>query len=329
MRHPGSPILYNTALPVSEGGGPFRARFGVERIVKRKRIENGQEVEQEEHDNLLAEGSYSAGSEIKDGYPEFTLAVLKKLGWDKDLTAQEIDVIRRVNPSNPDLVSWATDLSGGIQRVAIAHGCAPYGNGKARMIAWNLPDPVPVFREVIYTSRPDLVAKYPTLPDAQQFRVPNIGFTVQKAAVDKGIVKQFPLILTSGRLVDYEGGGEETRSNPWLAELQQENFVEINPADANDRNIRDGEYVWVKTPTGAQIKVKAQVTDRVGRGTTFIPFHFAGWWQGKDMLEFYPEGSAPIVRGEAVNTATTYGYDSVTMMQETKTTLCQVEKSAA
>ena len=53
--------------------------------------------------------------------------------------------------------------------------------------------------------------------------------------------KKFPLILTSGRLVEYEGGGEETRSNPWLAELQQENFVEINPATANDRGIRDGE----------------------------------------------------------------------------------------
>ena len=84
----------------------------------------------------------------------------------------------------------------------------------------------------------------------------------------------------------------------------------------------------MKSPTGAQISVKAMVTDRVGPGTTFIPFHFAGWWMGKDMLEYYPEGSAPIVRGEAVNTATTYGYDSVTMMQETKTTLCQVAKQA-
>ena len=117
--------------------------------------------------------------------------------------------------------------------------------------------------------------------------------------------------------------------NGCVTACKQENFVEINPADANDRGIKDGEYVWVKTPTGAQLKVKAQVTDRVGRGTTFIPFHFSGWWQGKDMLEFYPEGAAPIVRAEAVNTATTYGYDSVTMMQESKTTLCQVEKSAA
>ena len=325
MRHPGSPILYNTALPVNEGGGTFRARFGVERIVKRKRIENGQEVEQEEHDNLLAEGSYSAGSEIKDGYPEFTLAVLKKLGWDKDLTAQEIDVIRRVNPSNPDLVSWATDLSGGIQRVAIAHGCAPYGNGKARMIAWNLPDPVPVFREVIYTSRPDLVAKYPTLPDAQQFRVPNIGFTVQKAAVDKGIVKQFPLILTSGRLVDYEGGGEETRSNKWLAELKQFMYVEINPADASERGVKDGDWVWVLgAENSSKGRMKALVTERVGKGVAWMPYHFAGWFQGVDLRSRYPKGADPIVLGESVNSLTTYGFDPATGMQEPKATLCQI-----
>jgi len=111
--------------------------------------------------------------------------------------------------------------------------------------------------------------------------------------------------------------------------LQQESFVEINPFDANNRGIRQGDYVWLKTPTGAQLKVKAQVTDRVGKGGTFMPFHFSGWWMGKDMLEFYPEGAAPIIRGEAVNTATTYGYDSVTMMQETKTTLCQIEKFTA
>ena len=85
--------------------------------------------------------------------------------------------------------------------------------------------------------------------------------------------------------------------------------------------------VWVKSPTGAQIKVKAMVTDRVGSGTTFVPFHFSGWWMGKDMIAHYPDKAAPIVRGEAVNTATTYGYDSVTMMQETKTTVCQVMKA--
>src|SRR5262245_13851591 len=149
IRHPGTHTLYNTHLHVKDGGSTFRARFGVER--------NGA--------TLLAEGSYSEGSEIKDGYPEFTVGVLKKLGWDKDLTPEELAVIQKVGGNNIDAVSWATDLSGGIQRVCLEHGVIHYGNGKARANAWNLPDPIPVHREPIYTPRMELVAKYPTLPD--------------------------------------------------------------------------------------------------------------------------------------------------------------------
>ena len=77
IRHPGSPILYDSDVAAMDGGNGFRARFGVER--------NGQ--------TLLAEGSYLPGSEIEDGYPEFTVGVLKKLGWDKDLTAEELATI--------------------------------------------------------------------------------------------------------------------------------------------------------------------------------------------------------------------------------------------
>ena len=247
--------------------------------------------------------SYSLGSEIKDGYPEFTLGVLKKLGWDKDLTASEMEIIERVNAANPNAVSWSLDLSGGIQRVAIEHGCSPYGNGKARMIAWNLPDPIPVHREVIYTSRPDLIGKYPTPPDALQFEVPNIGFTVQKSAVERGIFKQFPLILSSGRLVEYEGGGEETRSNRWLAELKQEMYVEINPADASARGIKDGGWVWVSgAESNSRARVKAFVTERVGKGVAWMPYHFAGWYGGADLRSKYPKGADPIVLGESANT---------------------------
>jgi formate dehydrogenase major subunit len=326
FRHPGTPLLYNTNLAVKDGGGTFRARFGVERVIKTKVMENGQEVEKEVRHNLLAEGSYSKDSELKDGYPEFTLGVLKKLGWDKDLTAAELAVIQKVNSANPDAVSWSLDLSGGIQRVAITHGCIPYGNGKARAVAFGLPDAIPTHREPIYTPRPELVAKYPTLPNARQFRMPNIGFDVQKAAVEKGIAKEFPLILSSGRLVEYEGGGEETRSNKWLAELQQDMFIEINPADAAERGIKDGGWVWVTgAEGGAKAKVKALVTERVGKGVTWCPFHFAGWFQGVDQRSKYPQGADPIVLGESVNTLTTYGYDPVTGMQEPKATLCQVK----
>ncbi|TIM69007.1 MAG: formate dehydrogenase, partial [Mesorhizobium sp.] len=185
--------------------------------------------------------------------------------------------------------------------------------------------PVPTHREPIYSPRVDLVAKYPTYPDATQFRLPNIGFSVQHAAVEKGIAKTFPLILTSGRLVEYEGGGEETRSNRWLAELQQEMFVEINPADASERGIGDGTWVWVNgAENNAKARVKALVTERVGRGVAFMPFHFGGWFQGKDLRAHYPQGTDPYVLGESVNSITTYGYDPVTGMQEPKCTLCQI-----
>jgi len=70
--------------------------------------------------------------------------------------------------------------------------------------------------------------------------------------------------------------------------------------------------------------VKAMVTRRVAPGVVFTPFHFGGWFEGKDLLEKYPEGTAPYVRGEACNTAFTYGYDSVTAMQETKASLCKI-----
>jgi formate dehydrogenase major subunit len=310
FKHPGTALFYDTSIPVKDGGGAFRARFGVEYKGA----------------NLLAEGSYPLGSEIQDGYPEFTLAVLKKLGWDKDLTPAELAIIEKVGGSNADAVSWSTDLSGGIQRVSIEHGCIPCGNGKARAVAWSLPDPVPVHREPIYTARADLVAKYPTRPDAKQFRVPNIGFSVQKAAVDRGIAKQFPLILSTGRLVDHEGGGEETRSNIWLAELRQDMFIEINPADAAQRGIKDGGWVWV---TGAEnsskAKMKALVTPRVGKGVAWMPYHFAGWFQGVDQRSKYPTGADPYVLGESANTITTYGFDPVTNMQEPKATLCQIK----
>ncbi|HEY9038871.1 MAG TPA: formate dehydrogenase subunit alpha, partial [Roseovarius sp.] len=341
MNHPGTPILYDMSVPVAEGGLTFRARFGVER----------------DGDNLLAEGVYSRGSEIQDGYPEFTVQMLRDLGWEGDLTQEERASINRVAgyPDGAPLtaepaddggandneevgetsqqgdipsdyeektggVNWKTDLSGGIQRVAIAHGCAPFGNAKARAVVWTFPDPVPLHREPLYSNRRDLVADYPTYEDKKFWRVPTMYSSIQ----NNDFSKDYPIILTSGRLVEYEGGGEETRSNPWLAELQQDMFVEINLRDANNLGIRDGEQVWVEGPEGGKVKVMAMVTERVGEGVAFMPFHFGGHFEGKDLRDKYPEGADPYVLGESANLAQTYGYDSVTQMQETKATLCKI-----
>ncbi len=328
MKHPGTPNLYDMSKRVSEGGLTFRARFGVER----------------DGDNLLAEGVASLDSDIQDGYPEFTYQMLKDLGWHTELTLEERAYIARAAsvegfedytkevgeqsmspfPSDYDdkvaKVNWKTDLSGGIQRVAIAHEMAPFGNAKARAVVWTFPDPVPVHREPLYTNRRDLVADYPTYEDRKFYRLPTMYASIQK----QDFSKDYPMILTSGRLVEYEGGGDESRSNPWLAELQQDMFVEINTRDANNLGVRDGEQVWVEGAEGAKVKVMAMVTERVGEGVAFMPFHFGGHLEGEDLRGKYPDGADPYVLGESSNTAQTYGYDSVTQMQETKATLCKI-----
>ncbi len=301
MGHPGTPNLYDTSKPVARGGLNFRARFGVEH----------------EGVNLLSEDSYPVGNEIRDGHPEFTADMLKKLGWWSDLSDAEQQLAEGKN--------WKTDLSGGIQRVAIKHGCAPFGNAKARAVVWTFPDPVPIHREPLYTSRRDLVEKYPTYEDRKTFyRLPTRYASIQA----KDYTADYPLIMTSGRLVEYEGGGDETRSNPWLAELQQDMFAEINIVDANNNGIRDGQQIWVEGPEGSRIKVMAKVTQEgVAAGVVWLPFHFGGHFQGRDLRDKYPKGSDPYVLGEACNTAFTYGYDSVTQMQETKCSLCRISRA--
>jgi formate dehydrogenase major subunit len=301
LKHPGTPILYDLSKSVMEGGLPFRANWGVEH--------NGEIL-------LAADGSAPKGSEIDTGYPEFDHVFLKKLGWWSDLTPEE--------QAQAEGKNWKTDLSGGIIRVAIQHGCAPYGNARARCNVWNFPDPVPVHREPLMTPRRDLASHYPTYDDKANFwRLPTLYKSIQ--AMD--FSKAYPLIMTSGRLVEYEGGGDETRSNPWLAELQQNMFVEVNPHDAAQVDAKTGEYLWVETPTGARLKIMAMVTPRVPVGLVWMPYHFGGWWMGEDLRPQYPEGASPIVLGEAANTGWTYGYDAVTMMQETKVSLCRLVRA--
>jgi formate dehydrogenase major subunit len=302
MKHPGTPILYNTNIPVSEGGLCFRARFGIEH----------------EGTNLLAEGSYPKGSDIQDGYPEFSAAMLQQLGWWDDLTVKE--------KAAADNKNWKTDLSGGIQRVAIKHGCAPFGNAKARCNVWTFPDHIPIHREPLYTVRRDLLPKYETHDDFEYvFRLP----TLYKSIQQQDHSAEYPLIITSFRLVEYEGGGEETRSMSWLAELQQEMFVEVNPADCNDYGVKHDDMVWLESPEGNKIQAKVMSTPRIVRGVIGIPYHFAGHYEGKDISDRYPEGTKPYVAGGAADQLWTYGYDPVTNIQETKVSICKMTKVTA
>ena len=122
----------------------------------------------------------------------------------------------------------------------------------------------------------------------------------------------------------------------WSASADSNTVVVVDPATNTVRDTiavesapggiaTGGGWVWV---TGAmsdsKARMKAMVTERVGRGVAWMPFHFAGWFQGVDQRSRYPRGSDPIVLGESMNTLSTYGFDPVTGMQEPKATLCQI-----
>jgi formate dehydrogenase major subunit len=289
LEHPGTPILYDVSKPVAKGGLPFRNRFGLE-----KKYDSSGRTENQ----LAADGVYNPGSEVKGGYPEFK------------------DVVPGTN--------WKTDLTQETLRNAISRGMAPFGNARARCVVWNFPDQVPIHREPLHSPRPDLIAKYPTYEDKpNHYRV----FTKYKSEQNPELVKEFPFVLTTGRMVEHMGGGAETRSNKYLAELQPEMYAEVNPRVGNNMGVREGELISIESPEGGKITVKAKLTERVDDKTIFLPFHFAGFLMGESLAGNYPEGHEPYVLGESANTVTNYGYDIVTQIQATKDGLCKVTKA--
>jgi len=297
--HPGTPILYDISKPVAEGGLPFRNRFGLEH--------NG--VNQ-----LAGKGSANPNSKIQEGYAEFTEASFEQHGI--ELTEEEKGLIKGRN--------WKTDLSGTIVRKAIENGMAPFGNARARAIVWTWPDPIPIHREPLHSPRPDLILQYPTYEDKKNhYRLTTRYRSEQKL----DWVKQFPLVITTGRMVEYMGGGAGTRANKYLAELQPEMYAEINVLTAEEYGVKTGDLIWIESPNGGKIRVKVKVTPRVNKGLIFLPFHFGGEWEGESRAVNYPDGTAPYAVGAPANVVTNYGYDIITQMQETKTGLCRIKKA--
>ena len=86
--------------------------------------------------------------------------------------------------------------------------------------------------------------------------------------------EEYPLILTTGRIMFQYHTGTMTRRSPKLEKEVPEGYVEINPADARSLSIAQGERVRVISRRG-EIEIATRITPRVDRGVVFIPFHFA------------------------------------------------------
>lgn len=298
--HSGSPILYNVNKPVSDGGMGFRLNWGVEK--------DGVSL-------LAGEGSAPKGSAITKGHGPLTLEMLEKAG--ATFSEEEKAIVAGKN--------FATDLSGILIKKGLALGLSPYGNGKARAKAWNFPDQIPLHREPIHSPSQEMIKAYPTYPDKKDhFRVDTKYISAQTR---QDYTKEFPLIMITGRLVTHSGAGAETRASKYLSKLNPEMFVDIHPNTALNLGVRDGEMVWVYGVEGTRIRVKAKFSKTVDEKTIFMPFHYMGQFQGKDLSSNYPIGTKPYATGESANTVVGYGYDIMTQIPETKTGLCRIEKA--
>ena len=299
-KHPGSPNLYDINRPVMQGGMGFRNRFGLEH--------NG--VNQ-----LAGDGSAPVGGAQSGGYPE-----IKKDNIEKILGITLTDEEREKMGA-----TWATDASNIIAEKCMEKGIAPYGNARARAVVWTFVDQIPQHREPIHSQRQDLAQKYPSFEDKpNHYRV----FTKYKSLqLSKDFSKEFPINLVTARLVNFSGAGMETRASMYLSRITPEMFADIHPDLAAKYGIKNWDFVWIHSPEGTKIKVRARIVPSVKPDMIFLPFHFAGYMQGVDMTGNFPEGTRPYAVGESANTVTNYGYDIVTQIPETKGGLCRIEKA--
>ncbi len=85
---------------------------------------------------------------------------------------------------------------------------------------------------------------------------------------------EYPLILTTGRMIFHYHTGSMTRRSKTLDAEVKTGFVEINPADAAPLGIKMGDKVKVKSRRG-EIEIAAKVTPNIMKGIIFVPFHFS------------------------------------------------------
>ena len=82
---------------------------------------------------------------------------------------------------------------------------------------------------------------------------------------------RFPLLLTTGRILSQYNVGAQTRRTANVV-WHQEDLLEIHPTDAENRGLKDGDWVKLASRTG-ETSLRATVTDRVAPGVVYTTFH--------------------------------------------------------
>lgn len=89
------------------------------------------------------------------------------------------------------------------------------------------------------------------------------------------VSSEYPFVLTTGRVAVHHNAGSMTRRSPSLQKREPDLFIEVNPKDAQELEVDDGDEVTVASLRGEAVAV-AKLTDGMKRGVVFMPFHFPG-----------------------------------------------------
>ncbi|RPJ07515.1 MAG: formate dehydrogenase subunit alpha, partial [Deltaproteobacteria bacterium] len=87
------------------------------------------------------------------------------------------------------------------------------------------------------------------------------------------VTAEYPYWFSTGRVFAHYHTGTMTRNSPSLHNEIEEGFIEINAADAEKLEVRNGDMVVVSSRRGS-VQTKAQVTKRIEPVSVFMPFHF-------------------------------------------------------
>jgi len=96
----------------------------------------------------------------------------------------------------------------------------------------------------------------------------------QYVASDEKVTRRFPLLLTTGRILSQYNVGAQTRrteNNQW----HSEDRLEIHPHDAEQRGVKDGDWVGVISRAGDTV-MRAKIAERMQPGVVYTTFHFPG-----------------------------------------------------
>ncbi len=99
-------------------------------------------------------------------------------------------------------------------------------------------------------------------------------FITEYVATDERVGPRFPLLLTTGRILSQYNVGAQTRRTDNVA-WHEEDRLEIHPHDAEERGIRDRDWVKLVSRSG-ETTLRALITERVAPGVVYTTFHHAG-----------------------------------------------------